>query len=53
MLIGIIVMIGVIAIMIVIIIITMYMIALTLVIIQGIIVKIIGNHKGKTDKIAL
>ena len=51
-LIGIIMMIGIIAVGIIkIIIITMYMIDLTLVIIEGIIMKIIGHHKGKTDKI--
>lgn len=54
-LIGIIVMIGIIAIRIIkiIIIITMYMIVPTLVIIEGIIVKIISHHRGKTDKIEL
>lgn len=51
MMIGIIVMIGIIAIRIITIIITMYMIDLTLVIIEGIIMKTIGHHKGKTDKI--
>ena len=52
MMIDIIMMIGIIAIGIIkIIIITTYMIDLTLVIIEGIIMKIIGHHKGKTEKI--